>query len=234
MSDKNYPLVIAHRGASNTGYPNSMEAFQFAVDQKADMIELDIHLTKDGHIIVHHDANIKYQNQMYSIKDTTLKKIQSFKLPNDEPIPLLKDVLERFHKSIRFNIEFKCEIKKEQFDSLLKEVGINTKETVISSFIYEVHMELKESKLGYQLAYLYTIPSFSNKRVARNEFIAAMNPFARFTSKKAVRFYHSLGKKVYPWTVDDEHTIKRLTACNVDGIITNNPKETREIIESII
>ena len=93
---------------------------------------------------------------------------------------------------------------------------------------------MKETKLEYNLAYLYIFPTFENKSVARNDFIAAMNPFARFTKKKAVKFYHSLGKKVYPWTVDDEKTIKRLVSINVDGIITNRPKETREIINSIL
>ncbi len=234
MSDKNSPLVIAHRGASKDGYENSMEAFQLAVDQKADMIELDAHLTKDNHFIVFHNDNLRYDGKQYPINLTTLEKIQSFRLPNDEPIPLLKDVLEKFHKSINFNIELKCDVKRAQFDNLLTEVGINTSKTVVSSFIHEVHIELKETKLDYNLAYLFIFPSIHNKSVARNEFIAAMNPFARFTKKKAVKFYHSLGKKVYPWTVDDEKTIKRLVSYNIDGIITNRPKEAREIIESII
>ena len=234
MPDKVFPLIIAHRGASKDGYQNSMEAFQLAVDQKADMIELDIHLTKDNHFVVHHDKDLNYQGNSYPIKSTTLEKIQSFRLPNGEPIPLFKDVLERFHKLIRFNIEIKCNIQRNQFNNLLKEVGINTSETVVSSFLHEVHMELKETDLEYQLAYLYLFPTFHNKRAAKNEFIAAMNPFAGFVRKKAVKFYHSLGKKVYPWTVDDEKTIKRLVSYNVDGIITNRPKETRKFIESII
>ncbi len=234
MSDNNFPLIIAHRGASHGAYENSMEAFQLAVDQKADMIELDIHLTKDNHFVVYHDAELKYSKQVYPIKYTTLEKIQSFRLPNDEPIPLLKDVLEKFHNSIQFNIEIKCSITREPFDDLLEDVGIDTSKTVISSFIHDVHMELKESKLEYNLAYLYIFPTFQNKSVARNDFIAAMNPFARFVKKKAVKFYHSLDKKIYPWTVDDEKTIKRLVSYHIDGIITNKPKETREIVKSLV
>jgi len=234
MSEKTSPLIIAHRGASHDGYENSMEAYQLAVDQEADMIELDTHLTKDNHFVVFHDDTIKLQNVSYPIKDTTLEKIQKIRLPNDEPIPLLKDVLEKFHKSIRFNIEIKCDLKLDHFDSLLKDVGINSAELVVSSFLHEVHMELKETALEYQLAYLYVFPSYNNKSVARNDFIAAMNPFAGFTKKKAVKFFHSLGKQVYPWTVDDVKTIKRLMSYNVDGIITNKPKETREIVDSIL
>ena len=104
MSDKVSPIIIAHRGASRDGYENSMEAFQLAVDQKADMIELDIHLTKDNHFIVFHDDTIRVGNQVLPIKATTLEKIQKVRLPNDEPIPLLEDVLTKFHEKIRFNI----------------------------------------------------------------------------------------------------------------------------------
>ena len=234
MNENPSPLIIAHRGASHSGYENSMEAFQFAVDQKADMIELDAHLTKDNQFVVFHDDTIRVDQVSLPIKETNLEKIQAVRLPNDEPIPLLKDVLKKFHPHIRFNIEVKCDITREGFDKLLKEVGIDTSETVVSSFIHEVHMELKETELDYKLAYLYVFPSFNNKSVARNEFIAAMNPFASFTKKKAVKFYHSLGKKVYPWTVDDAKTIKRLVSYGVDGIITNKPKETREIVEELI
>ena len=45
MTESYFPLIIAHRGASFDTYENSLEAFQLAIDQKADMIELDAHLT---------------------------------------------------------------------------------------------------------------------------------------------------------------------------------------------
>ncbi len=61
----NNPLIIAHRGASDEAYENSFSAFNLAVEQGADMIELDTHLTKDGFFVVHHDPKIKYKNQSY-------------------------------------------------------------------------------------------------------------------------------------------------------------------------
>ncbi|MHA1447513.1 MAG: glycerophosphodiester phosphodiesterase, partial [Candidatus Heimdallarchaeaceae archaeon] len=57
-----------------------------------------------------------------------------------------------------------------------------------------------------------------------------MNPFYRFLTKKTVNFYHKQGKKVFPWTINDEKQIRKLVRRNVDGIITDLPKQTREII----
>ena len=70
MSDHNSPIVIAHRGASEDAYQNSMKAFELAVQQKADMIELDTHLTIDGTFIVHHDPIIKFEEFEYVIAET--------------------------------------------------------------------------------------------------------------------------------------------------------------------
>ncbi|NKX71293.1 glycerophosphodiester phosphodiesterase [Rhodobacteraceae bacterium R_SAG1] len=52
------PLSIAHRGASAYAAPNSLQAFEFAAALGADMIEVDLHLTRDGHVVVTHDATL--------------------------------------------------------------------------------------------------------------------------------------------------------------------------------
>ncbi len=67
MIEKTSPLIIAHRGSSEEAYENSMDAFSLAVSQKADMIELDTHLTSDGIFIVHHNKRIVYENKKYLI-----------------------------------------------------------------------------------------------------------------------------------------------------------------------
>ena len=92
MSEKPFPLIMAHRGASTEAYENSMEAFQLAVDQKADMIELDVHLTKDNQLLVHHDKDLKFDNQVFPIKFTTLEKIRAFRLPNFKTVCLPSDI----------------------------------------------------------------------------------------------------------------------------------------------
>jgi glycerophosphoryl diester phosphodiesterase len=234
MTDSKFPLIIAHRGASAEEHANSMKSFELAVEHKADMIELDTHLTKDGHFIVFHDDAIPYKDSRLVIADTKLETIQKFNLPNGDPIPLLEDVLKKLLSKIRFNIELKCDVTKEQFHSLLNDVGGDNSRILVSSFLHEPIVNLKEKSLGYELAYLYIFPIYQNKSVALNDFIDAMNPFYRFLKKKAVKFFHEQGKKVYPWTINDEKQIRKLVRKQVDGIITDIPKTARKIVESEI
>ena len=230
MVEYNTPLIIAHRGASIEEHENSIKAFDLAVKQKADMIELDAHLTKDGYFVVLHNDTIPFKDHNIIIAQSNLETILKFKLPDGDSIPLLEDVLKQFLLKIRFNIELKCDVTKEQFDSLLNEVGGDNSRILVSSFLHEPIVNLKDETLGYELAYLYIFPMYQNKSVALNDFIDAMNPYYKFLTKKAVNFYHKQGKKVYPWIINDEKQIRKLVRKNVDGIITDLPKQPREII----
>ena len=234
MSDSYHPLIIAHRGSSIDAYENSLAAFELAVKQKADMIELDTHLTQDGFFVVYHDGVIKLQGENYVISKTKLETIQQLSLPNGEPIPILEDVLKQLLTSIRFNVEIKCNVKRTQFEGLLNEIGGDNKRIIVSSFRFSVMEELKNSKLGYNLAFLYLFPTPKIKQKIASDYIFSFNPNHVFLRKKHVQFFHENKKKVYPWTIDAKKDIKKLVGKRVDGIITNNPEKTRKIVESII
>ncbi|UJG40480.1 MAG: glycerophosphodiester phosphodiesterase [Candidatus Heimdallarchaeum aukensis] len=227
----NKPLIIAHRGASAEAYENSFSAFKLAVEQKADMIELDTHLTKDGFFIVHHDPEIKYNNRSYLIKETTFEELKKIKLPNNERIPLLKDVLQQFIPSISINVEIKCKIKKEQFYDCLREIDIDYSKIMVSSFHPEVIEELKNRKLGFSLAFLFLFPNKKVKEFIKREYIDTVNPYYRFLNKSNMQYFKKLNKKVVTWTVDKKRTIKKCLKLKVDGIITNKPRDTRKIVE---
>ncbi|MHA1224732.1 MAG: glycerophosphodiester phosphodiesterase [Candidatus Heimdallarchaeaceae archaeon] len=231
MKESRVPLIIAHRGSSGKAYQNSLEAFELAVEEKADMIELDTHLTKDGFFIVHHDPVIKHQGLEYVIKETDLETIKSLSLPNGESIPLLESVLKEFLPKIKFNVEIKCETTREQFDGLLRSAQLDSKRIIVSSFLLSVLKELSATELDYSLAYLYIFPSLKVKKVAKLGYISAMNPYCKLLTKKTVKQYHKLNKKVNVWTVDNHKAILKLLRQNVDGIITNFPLETRELIK---
>ncbi|MCG3223872.1 MAG: glycerophosphodiester phosphodiesterase, partial [Candidatus Heimdallarchaeota archaeon] len=66
--------------------------------------------------------------------------------------------------------------------------------------------------------------------MAKEPFISAINPYYRLLSSSHVDYYHNLGKKVYPWTVNRQKDIQKLVKKKVDGIITDCPKKTREMI----
>ena len=152
------------------------------------------------------------------------------KLPSRDAIPLLEDVLVSLLPKIKFNIEIKCSVTKKQFDNFLNSIGADTNRIIVSSFLSEVMFGLSNTPLDYTLAYLFLFPPKKGKKMAKEPFISAINPYYRLLSSSHVNYYHSLGKKVYPWTVNRKNDILKLVRKKVDGIITDCPKKTRDII----
>src|SRR3954468_16218449 len=85
------PMVIAHRGASGYEYENSRAAFRRAVLLDADGVELDVHATRDGAIVVFHDPELPTLGR---IAELDLTDVRRHRLPNGETVPLLAEILE--------------------------------------------------------------------------------------------------------------------------------------------
>ena len=106
----------AHRGYWNTNEPgeqnrpeNSLAGFRAAVEKNFG-IELDVHLTKDGHLVVHHDDSLKRLTGVdIRIADSTLAEVRACKLPNGEPIPTYDEVLDVVAGRIPMVVEVKTE-----------------------------------------------------------------------------------------------------------------------------
>ena len=117
----------AHRGLWNTNEPgennrpeNSLAAFRAAVD-KGYGIELDVHLTKDGHLVVHHDDSLKRLTGVdIRIAESTLADIRACHLPNGESVPTYDEVLDAVAGRIPMIVEVKVENR--NHDALSKAV----------------------------------------------------------------------------------------------------------------
>lgn len=122
MFENDRPLVIAHRGGAGLAPENTLVAFRHAVTLDVDVIELDIHLTKDGHLVVIHDDTInRTTNGTGRVNELTLAEIQSYDAgfhfvdANDKTsyrnkgliVPTLEAVLQEMPKDMRFTIEVK-------------------------------------------------------------------------------------------------------------------------------
>ena len=233
MLEKLYPKIIAHKGSSVEAYPNSIAAFNLAINQKADMIELDTHLTSDGVFIINHDKGIEYEGMYYRISKTPFKTIEKISLPNGEEVPILEEVLDNMLSKIRFNVEIKCAVKKRDFDILLNNVGQDNSRIIVSSFRRDVLFELKSTSLEYKLAFVFRNFNPLSITMSNQDFIHSLHPSHRFLSSKTVNRFHKKNKEVNTWTVNKKNRIRKLVQMGVDGIITDNPSSTREIIETI-
>jgi glycerophosphoryl diester phosphodiesterase len=101
-SQQGRPLVIAHRGASAYKPENTMAAYQLAIDQQADMIEIDLHTTQDGAIAVSHDGGLEHLGAKGEIADVCWAELQQLDAGEGERVPCLDEVLDRFGESIPF------------------------------------------------------------------------------------------------------------------------------------
>ena len=90
------PLVIAHRGASGYLPENTLPAYERAVAQNADMIEIDLHRTSDGAIVVAHDADLSRLGGSGEIADATLSQVRALDAGGNERVPTLEEVLDGF------------------------------------------------------------------------------------------------------------------------------------------
>jgi glycerophosphoryl diester phosphodiesterase len=196
------------------------------------MIELDTHLTSDGVFIIHHDKRVVFEKKKYLIKETSLKEIEKFNLPNGASIPILEDVLSDLLPKIQFNIEIKCKIQKNDLENLLKRVGHDDSRIVVSSFRRDVMNELNSSEMNYSLAFLYIIPSFVSRGMSYRDSIDCLHAYHRLLSPRLIESYHRLNKEVNAWTVNNEIHIRRLVKMGVDGIITDHPPRTMKILAS--
>ncbi|MBM2845354.1 MAG: Glycerophosphodiester phosphodiesterase [Bacteroidetes bacterium] len=111
------PLVVAHRGSSGTAPENTMIAFRIAAEAGADMIELDVRMTKDFHLVVHHDQNVRRTtNGSGHIWDKTLEELRTLDAGSwfsakfkGERIPTLRQVMEMLPPHVMLNIEAKSD-----------------------------------------------------------------------------------------------------------------------------
>jgi len=230
------PKIYAHRGASEHAPENTLAAFQLAMEQHADGIELDAMLSGDGHVVVIHDDTVdRTTNGSGRVRDMSVEQLQFLDAGSGERIPTLADVLERFGGKFLINIELKNYAT--IFDALPLQVAklINTfglvDSVLISSFnpfnFNRIRRQIPNVTIG-----LLTPPNQAKFWIWRLFNYDAVNPHYSDVDETLVKALHSRGLQVNVWTPDDADEIVRLAALDVDGIITNRPQLAREILES--
>jgi glycerophosphoryl diester phosphodiesterase len=107
------PIIFAHRGASAYAPENTIAAFELALTQQADAIELDVKLSADGHVVVIHDSTVdRTTNGRGRVKDLSLSELRSLDAGSSfsekfhgEKIPTLDEVFETVGRRIFINVE---------------------------------------------------------------------------------------------------------------------------------
>ncbi|MBI3353382.1 MAG: glycerophosphodiester phosphodiesterase [Nitrospirae bacterium] len=202
-------LNIAHRGSSGNAPENTLSAFRLAIKQRADMIELDVHQTRDSHIIVLHDEYLKTGIlKKRLIKDMTLKEIREI----NKNIPTLKQVLMLIKEKIRLNIEIKHssgyypDIERNVYSLLKKERMLF--DTIISSFDIDCLKKFRKISDDIIIGFLYNKKDW-RKALKQSKDLKAYSFHVsdKILSKEIVDKVHKSGMRLFVYTINDEDEI---------------------------
>ena len=237
------PVVIAHRGASGELPENTMPAYLLALEQHADMIEIDLHLTTDRTVVISHDAELDHFGREGFIGDLSRADVAELDAGRGGDaghlaVPELPAVLDQFGERIPFNLE----IKRGEHDVyaglepiVLEQVTSRglLERTLFSSFFDPVLRELRRLEPASRLATLVS-PRAPDRAFERAESVGAeaINPHFVLASPEFVAEAHARGLAVFVYTVDDEELMADLLDRGVDGLFTNFPARMRALVDS--
>ena len=234
------PLFIAHRGYSACYPENTLAAFNGAIDAGAHMIELDVCLSKDRHLVVIHDETVdRTTNGTGAVKAFSLDQLirldaGSWFDPrfNTERLPTLAQVLDAVNGHLMVNIEIKPEsfeadgppdAVERQVLNLVREKNM-LDEVLVSSFEWLMLENLRELEPGIALGLLSDVPADERLRHWYQRIKGfSWHPDFRVLTQQQVDSLHDLGARVFPYAVDGRIDSRGMLAMGVDGLIVDDP-----------
>jgi glycerophosphoryl diester phosphodiesterase len=236
------PLVYAHRGGAKLRPENTIPAFDHGLSLGADGLEFDVHLSRDGAVVVHHDAALDRtttgSGPLASLTAAQLAALDAAKLWPEFAgrgigLPSLREVLGRY-PGIPLIIELKVntpELAQRTIDDVraagaLECVALGSFGTraLRAARAYEPRIATGSSREETRLALYRSWVRWPVRSPAYRAFqVPEVAGSTRVVSPRFVRDAHAAGCVVQVWTVDEESDVRRLLAWGVDGIISDRP-----------
>jgi len=232
-------IVMSHRGDSNEAPENTIPAVELAIEKMSDYVEIDVRETKDGQIVVIHDADVKRTTGVDGlVKKMTYGEIKELDAGSffsreyaGTEIPTLEEVLEVCKSKINVNIEIKAHaIDSEEFIKKITDIvkKYNMEEQCIfqaSSYSYLKQIKAQDINLRTGLIIAAGIGNYFDDK---NVDFFSIN--SAYISDNNVNMAHKSGKGIYAWTVNSYSELVRMKKLGVDGVITDVPLYAREVM----
>jgi len=222
------PLVIAHRGASSIALENSLAAFRLAAGQGADAVELDVHATQDGEIVVHHDPSVLG----LPIAQARWRDLSTVPLANGETIPTLAQALDVLG-TLKVFVEVK--VLDPRWDDRLLAVldeGPNPGGYAVHSFAFHVVRRLGAKRPSLPRGVLSEVATKSPKQTLEDASAQTLWQERATLDERLVKDVHGLGATIMAWTVDNPSDMERFVQWGVDGLCTNHPERARRVVDA--
>lgn len=255
------PIILGHRGAAGSAPENTLASFARALEDGAQILETDLHVTKDGVPVLLHDATLdRTTNGSGAVADLSLEELQALDAahrfegtpPTYPPIdggrivvPSLEEAFQAFPDA-RFNIEIKAESEAliesvvalvetaQRADRTLLTAGDDTIQALLRS---ELGRSGAKPAIGASLADIVEVVSSAvSGRAPETDSMALQIPreFADrpLVTPELVAHCHLHGIQVHVWTINDPAEMRELLDIGVDGLVTDHPGRMARLLAS--
>ena len=255
-----WPVNLAHRGASALAPENTIEAFRLAVEAGAGGLELDVHMTRDGHIVVIHDATVdRTTNGTGAVSEMTLDELRRLDAghnfsPDGGPthpyrgrgvrVPTLVEVLREFPK-VAVNIEIKAATPgiDETVLGVLREANalgrvlvVSTRHATVKRFRRISGGNVSTGASRWEIGVFYISSRFRLEHLVRPAYDALQVPLRHrgipLVTPRFLKAAHANGVRVDAWTINQADEMRRLLDLGVDVIMTDRPGTLAEVLEN--
>ncbi len=229
------PLVYGHRGAAYEAPENTLPSFKLAKRLGVYGVEMDLHTSKDGELIVMHDETLdRTTNGKGLIRNHSLAEIKrldaGYKFGSKwkgTKVPTLREVFESLGK-INYYLEIKQSFKiypriEEKILNLIDEFGLKTKVEIIS-FDFDALERIRELDKTIKIGLLYVGKSSWFINIAKRLNANALQPDFNLLYKEDVLIANRNKLDIAAWTIDKKEDINRAIDLNIHSITSNNPR----------
>lgn len=234
-------IAIAHRGGGLEGEENTLPAFAHAVALGYTHAELDVHATRDGVVVIHHDPDLmRICGDPRRIADLDWQELQRVRTKGGCEIPRLQDLLEA-HPGLHVTIEAKSDTVVAPLCALIERMGVMDRISI--GAFSPARTAQARARLGPRLLW-----SPAHGQVAKlwargwglalplQDFGVVQVPVAwkgiALVTARFIRAAHAAGVAVQVWTVNEASEMHRLLDLGVDGLMTDRPTLLREVLEA--
>jgi len=228
-------LNVAHRGASALAPENTMAAFEKAVELGADVIELDLHLSRDGELVAIHDDTLDRTTDGHGpVHQRSLAELMRLDAGRwfgegfaGQRIPTLAQVLDRFAGKVPLALEIKAGstffpgIEERVVSALRRHAAID--QAAVASFDHHALRRLKEIEPTIRTAALLVGRPVALSALAGPARANGLALEASFVTRSEVEACRAAGLKLVVWVVNDPAQMRHFIRLGVDGIITDRP-----------
>jgi glycerophosphoryl diester phosphodiesterase len=235
------PLVVAHRGSSGSAPENTMAAFRMAIEEGVDMIELDVRMTKDFELVVHHDADLRRTtNGSGFVWEKTLGELKHLDAGSwyssryaGERIPALREVIDLLPTDVNLNIEIKSDGEMRR-GTAFEEACIQAirekdfaERVLVSSFDHKLLRRFHKLDPAIRIGALYLPvrdaakkPSTLKRRLGASAFICSRTQIR----KRFVADARQHNIMIACYVINTSQQLEKMLRYGVDAVVTDFPR----------